>query len=1064
MDPPPSTGNLDFFNPCLTDEDDGWYNSSPRKLDMPSRFASPISCATRRTAIGALCLTALVSLTQMRAATLNVVSYGAVPNDGGDDRAAIQNAINASSAGDTVYFPGGTYRLSGAIYPKSGIRLAGTNTTGSVLLYVGGSLSEIIGIGSVANVTVSYLTLDGNSSTAVKDGILASGASGLRLENLIIRNFGNASEGPRGIRFDPDVTDSIIASNRIENIGTGTAWGAGIRLSWRSSRNRVTDNVIAHTGRGGIFCNDDSTDNAILRNVVTGSGGEGLGIEVWGRCLRSLIEDNRIDHWLSVCCGSDFTVARRNTVSDKSGLYKLCGLEFVDSRYGVFADNLVDGGAQLGISISGEGAKEYVLWIRNTVQACGSLGAQLMGQAGGCRYQYFCQNKFLTANGVQPPALYPNMGDGFRFNGNCYYVSLDGNQIANNDHDGIVSFGDVNQVSFTGNSIQNNGNGGVWDGFGGDLEWAGNIVAGNRGGGGGAAWNTQPASRGFTNRKPVAAFTSPSVVVSGQTVTFTNTSSDPDGSTGQVLWDFGGGLPSTLASPSFTYTQAGTYLVSLIVWDNLGRGARVEKTVVVLPALGPNAPRQQDSGPDGLLVLEAENFDRTVPSLATPLIGAMSWQLRTNPPGYLGAGAMSPLPDVIKTNLDTETAMQNSPRMDYKVRFSRTGTHYIWVRGYGKDTGSDSVHVGLDGQFLNTPITAFPPSAPAVYNWSRTTTAGGNATMLPSVGYHFITVWMRENGFVADRLLFTSNPNYVPTGAGPSGSPAGLSASYWRFEEASGQALDVDGAPPYAGTLLGAASRSNAVFGALVPWTGAPNTKSMNFTGVDGDAVDMGTTGLDVGTGDFTLQGWINVRSFPGAATFSFIAGKRNSGLFADKGYELDAIKSGAGFKVRALIRAGGPALFADSGALNFNQWYHVAAVRGGGTLRVYVDGVLAKSVADTLAGEDLTSSQHLSVGGSKEGDGNFHSPFDGLIDEVRLTLAALPTNQFLNAVQSAPAVSITRTGNQVALAWAATGFVLQENENVTNSAGWTNLPNGGASPVIVPIEAGQKFFRLIGP
>lgn len=548
-----------------------------------------------------------VFLNPVQAATLNVTAYGAVTNDAGDDRAAIQGAINAAAAGDTVLFPMGTFRLSGAVYPKSGIRLEGAAAGGSVLLYVGGGLSEIIGIGGLTNVTVTSLTLDGNGSTAVKDGILASNSSGLRLENLIIRNFGNAPEGPRGIRFEPNVNDSIITGNRIENIGAGTAWGAGIRLSWGSSRNQVTDNVIANTGRGGIFCNDDATDNAILRNTVTGSGGEGLGIEVWGHCLRSLIEDNRIDHWLSVCCGCDFTAVRRNTVSDRSGLYKLAGLEYVDTRNVVFADNLVDGGAQMGISISGEGVKENALWLRNTIQGCGSLGAQLMGQSGGLRYQYFYQNKFLTANGTQPPALYPNMGDGFRFNYFCNFISLEENQMSNNAHDGIVSFGGtehtVNQISFTNNTITGNGNGGVWDGFGGDLEWSGNTVAGNFGGGGGAAWNAQLASRGFANQKPVASFSAPSAVLPGQAVTFTNTSTDPDGSIGRVLWDFGSGLPSHAMNPVFTFNKSGTYAVTLVVWDIPGRASRVTKTITVGGGMVPSGSvwkyHESGSAPQG---------------------------------------------------------------------------------------------------------------------------------------------------------------------------------------------------------------------------------------------------------------------------------------------------------------------------------------------------------------------------------------------------------------------------------------------------------------------------------
>lgn len=53
-------------------------------------------------------------------ATLNVVDYGAIPNDNGDDRNAIVAAINASNNGDTIYFPVGVYRLSKEIGTNNG--------------------------------------------------------------------------------------------------------------------------------------------------------------------------------------------------------------------------------------------------------------------------------------------------------------------------------------------------------------------------------------------------------------------------------------------------------------------------------------------------------------------------------------------------------------------------------------------------------------------------------------------------------------------------------------------------------------------------------------------------------------------------------------------------------------------------------------------------------------------------------------------------------------------------------------------------------------------------------
>ena len=80
------------------------------------------------------------------------------------------------------------------------------------------------------------------------------------------------------------------------------------------------------------------------------------------------------------------------------------------------------------------------------------------------------------------------------------------------------------------------------------------------------------------------------------------------------------------------------------------------------------------------------------------------------------------------TNTNTGYAA-NSPRLDFIVDFTKTGTHYIWIRGYG-DAGSgdsdDSCHVGLDGAEISTSdrITIFPPS----YTWSKATMDSVDAT------------------------------------------------------------------------------------------------------------------------------------------------------------------------------------------------------------------------------------------------------------------------------------------------------------------------------------------------
>jgi len=233
---------------------------------------------------------------------------------------------------------------------------------------------------------------------------------------------------------------------------------------------------------------------------------------------------------------------------------------------------------------------------------------------------------------------------------------------------------------------------------------------------------------------------------------------------------------------------------------------------------------------------------------------------------------------------------------------------------------------------------------------------------------------------------------------------------YWRFEESAGSVAVDSSGNGNNGNLFNGALQTASVFGSPIPKTSRQNLQSMRFNGLaDGCAVDMGSGQvLDVGPGDFTLEAWLNAHSIPADFLYPsrFIAGKRVSGLFGDKGYELYARASGSGYTVQILLRAGGPAVTLASGVLSFDRWYHVAAVRAAATMSVslYIDGVLAATGPDSLAGISLNSGQHFSVGGAMEGggcSGCFHSSFDGFIDEVRLSAGALATNQFLR--DSAP-------------------------------------------------------------
>ncbi|MBU1190487.1 MAG: serine hydrolase [Gammaproteobacteria bacterium] len=173
-------------------------------------------------------------------------------------------------------------------------------------------------------------------------------------------------------------------------------------------------------------------------------------------------------------------------------------------------------------------------------------------------------------------------------------------------------------------------------------------------------------------------------------------------------------------------------------------------------------PLQQSVGGQGLVSIEAENYDANVTQ------GGHAWA-PNNTPGYSGTGALWARPNV-GTNVN-QGYVSNSPRLDFQVNFVATGTHYLWIRALGATKYDDSVHAGLDGNAI-TSSDRLTINFGKSWQWSRSTIDGSVATIkVKTPGLHTVNVWMREDGLILDKLVLTTDAAYRPADVGPPESP-----------------------------------------------------------------------------------------------------------------------------------------------------------------------------------------------------------------------------------------------------------------------------------------------------
>lgn len=167
--------------------------------------------------------------------------------------------------------------------------------------------------------------------------------------------------------------------------------------------------------------------------------------------------------------------------------------------------------------------------------------------------------------------------------------------------------------------------------------------------------------------------------------------------------------------------------------------------------------------------------------------------------------------------------------------------------------------------------------------------------------------------------------------------------------------------------------------------------------------------------------------------------------------------------------------------------WHHVAVVFNiNGDAVTYIDGneltvdraaAAGRKAIGPSTGTLFDPARQLNIGQDGTGAYTDSALYDALMDDVGIWNRALSSRevavifsrglngQSLDGTGSAPVggptLSTKVSGNQMTISWTGEGFVLQENGNLSNAAGWSAVTGAGANSATVPIGSGTKFFRL---
>lgn len=232
----------------------------------------------------------------------------AVGDGSADDTEAIQGCIDYASAnGGVVYFPYGSY-LTQPLTMKDGVSLFGFDRYSTKVVLKGGATKPLIG-GTVADFSITNLTLDGNSGIQVNDvNVVTIMATNVLFNNLIIKDgytlvnyvgtggcfqisdvvFGNAVEKCLLTAGNANVQCENVLFNQLSAVGGVSVMDIGTDGGFFNLKSVATCNQCI------VISGNNNKIYAIVENANIPATDNGLhnNIEIFGMSNKEFYSDN----------------------------------------------------------------------------------------------------------------------------------------------------------------------------------------------------------------------------------------------------------------------------------------------------------------------------------------------------------------------------------------------------------------------------------------------------------------------------------------------------------------------------------------------------------------------------------------------------------------------------------------------------------------------------------------------------------------------------------------------------------------------------------------------------